>query len=374
MTLKRWIITGVSCAVIFIGLASIKALQIRSAIAFAESFPEQSESVESAYGQLLSYAPTIIVSGRVLSPQQLAIHSESSGRIAQIGFASGDTVKKGQLLLQLDASEEIALLDSAQTQLALAQSILKRNDNLFKSNAVSEENLDRAKADVATAKANIAQLNAIIRKKTISAAFTGTTGMHQFEVGQLLQENMLITQLIGKTEELWVDFQIPQTYSTLEKNSEISIQAFNDTNKKNTWINAEIISKSNIINPSNLSMRYRASIISKSLAVPINTSVNVRIAIGKKSQAIKISATAVQQDYLGQYIYVLDNDEHSDSYRAKRQSVDIISKDNSWALLRNNKEIDSNTLIATDGAFKLHTGLLVHSNSPTSLQADEDQH
>lgn len=46
MQARRWITVAVICVLVFVVLAGYKALLIRDAIAFGESFPEQSETVE----------------------------------------------------------------------------------------------------------------------------------------------------------------------------------------------------------------------------------------------------------------------------------------------------------------------------------------
>ena len=47
MKTRRWLITIALCLSIFVGLGAYKVMQVRSAIAFAESFPEPSETVEA---------------------------------------------------------------------------------------------------------------------------------------------------------------------------------------------------------------------------------------------------------------------------------------------------------------------------------------
>ena len=69
MKINRWVKTLIACAAIVGILAAYKMLQIRSAIAFAESFPEHSESVESTFSQLIPYTKHLIVIGEVAAPQ-----------------------------------------------------------------------------------------------------------------------------------------------------------------------------------------------------------------------------------------------------------------------------------------------------------------
>jgi membrane fusion protein (multidrug efflux system) len=364
MKLSPWGRTIAVCAVIFLALALFKGMQIRSGIAFAESFPERSESVESALVKMLPYSETVTVLGEVTAMQRVALYSETAGRIVTVGFQSGQLVEKDQVLIQQDVSEEKALLSAAEASFELANSIYKRNKNLFKSNAVSEETYDTARVDLAKVQADIVRLQSVIRKKTIIAPFKGKTGIHQFEPGLVLQGNELITQLIGENDYLWVDFHVPQFYPVLANGSEVEVQLLRSTagNNISEWVAAEVIASSTQVDKVNRSFQYRAKVSARDLPAGVNSGVSVRISIGETIQVATLPATAVQQDHLGQFVFLLNVDKKSGSYRAERQNVEVISKQIGRSYI--NSGLSKDQLVATDGAFKLYPGLLVHSQPP----------
>ena len=364
MKLGLWGRTVAVCAVILLALVLFKGMQIRSGIAFAESFPERSESVESALVKMLPYSETVTVLGEVTAMQRVALYSEAAGRIVTVGFQSGQLVEKDQVLIQQDVSEEKALLSAAEASFELANSIYKRNKNLFKSNAVSEETYDTARVDLAKVQADIVRLQSVIRKKTIIAPFKGKTGIHQFEPGLVLQGNELITQLIGENDYLWVDFHVPQFYPVLANGSEVEVQLLRSTagNNISEWVAAEVIASSTQVDKVNRSFQYRAKVSARDLPAGVNSGVSVRISIGETIQVATLPATAVQQDHLGQFVFLLNVDKKSGSYRAERQNVEVISKQIGRSYI--NSGLSKDQLVATDGAFKLYPGLLVHSQPP----------
>ncbi|HBO93078.1 MAG TPA: efflux transporter periplasmic adaptor subunit, partial [Gammaproteobacteria bacterium] len=79
MSLRKWGITALSCVLIFAALAAFKVLEIRAAIAFGESFPEHSESVELAVVATTQYTPAIRVIGEMVAPQRLDLRNELAG-------------------------------------------------------------------------------------------------------------------------------------------------------------------------------------------------------------------------------------------------------------------------------------------------------
>jgi len=364
MQTKRWFITLGGCATVFIALATYKALEIKAAIAFGESFPEHSETVVSVYSSNVTYTPSVQVIGEVLAPQQVDIRSETQGRVVRVGFASGQKVEAGQLLLQQDIAQELAQLDSANARLKLAQSVFQRQQNLLKVRAVSQEQLDRAGADLATIKAEIAGLQVTIGKKTLRAPFAGNTGIHQFEVGQFLLDNVLVTELVGEQKTLWVDFQVPQFYPALTKGTQVQVQLLQHQEQQadKSGQQASIIARSSQVNRSNRSFLYRAEFSNTDLKTAANSGVSVEVPVAVTQTLVQVPTTAVQQDHLGQFVFVLRPDETTGSYRAERQSVAILSKQDGFAILKHG--LDTQQLVASDGAFKLYPGLLVHSQSP----------
>ena len=102
-------------------LGGLKYLQISKAIAFANSFPERSETVTALHVQPSSLAKTMRVIAEVQATQYVELRTEVDGKISEINFNGGESVAVGQVLLQLDSSEERAQLSASRAQLKLAE-------------------------------------------------------------------------------------------------------------------------------------------------------------------------------------------------------------------------------------------------------------
>jgi membrane fusion protein (multidrug efflux system) len=204
----------------------------------------------------------------------------------------------------------------------------------------------------------------VIRKKTITAPFTGKTGIHQFERGLVLQGNELITQLIGENDYLWVDFDVPQFYPVLANGSQVEIQLLRSTagNNVSKWVAAEVVARSTQVDKLNRSFQYRAKVSATELPAEVNSGVSVKISVGQKIQLATLPSSAVQQDHLSQFVFLLKADKDSTSFRAERKNVVVISKQTGRSYIKSG--LSEKQLVATDGAFKLYPGLLVHSQPP----------
>lgn len=372
MNAAKWLLTVLTCGVVLAGLGFYKFAEIRAGIAAAEAFPEQSEAVEIATVAAAGYWPELTVVGEVVAPQRLDLRNEIGGEIAAVSFTSGAPVAKGQVLIQLDDSVERANLKAAQARADLAKLVLDRNRQLFDSGVSNADQMDRANAELTTALAQIDVLNRTIEKMTLRAPFDGRAGLHTFEVGQVLLGNTLITSLVGNTDDMWVDFQVPQFYRQLPSGTELGVTAIDDTNDP-MRTTAVVIAENTILNASNRSRAYRARIPNREAQYSANTMVNVQVPTGEVQRLLSVPAVAVQNDPLGQFVYLLREDGSNRGLRAKRQRVDVRVIGNDSALLEPNAALREGDRIAAAGAFKLYEGILVIAAERAPTAPKEEQ-
>lgn len=353
MNLRRWIITIVACLVVFISLASIKFFQIKEAIAFGESFPEPSATVKATNIIAAEYRQQLSVSGELIAPQQLELRTELGGKISTLNLPSGGLVDKGQVLLQLDISEEKARLRAADVSARLNKLTLERNKKLRKQNRVSAEALDQAEANYQTALAEVAAQQAIINKKTVRAPFSGRTGLHTLEVGQYLNPNTPLSQLIGINNFIWVDFSVPQDFPALNEDSDIVVNLGSSHRLK-----ATLLARDAQVNNNSRQLRYRARLEkTNEILLNGNSIVNIELATGQTQAAVWVPDISITRDQSADYIYLLKADNSGEFYRAKRQRVELGPRHNNGFILKN--EASPGALIASIGAFKLREGLKV---------------
>ena len=116
----------------------------------------------------------------------MAVAAETSGRITRILFESGQTVRQGQLLVQLNDAVEQAELVRLQAQLRNADLLLARMRKLMNLNATARQQLDDALAERDMALGAVQETQAKIAQKAIRAPFAGTIGIRRVHEGQYL--------------------------------------------------------------------------------------------------------------------------------------------------------------------------------------------
>jgi membrane fusion protein (multidrug efflux system) len=149
--------------------------------------------------------------GSLRSYESVILRPELIGRIAQINFDEGQKVKKGQLLVQLDATVPRAELTQMQASLALAKANYERAQELHKRNAGTERALDEARWKLRNDEAAVKLSEARLEKYALSAPFDGVVGLRKVSVGDLVKEAADLVNL-EQVDPLKVDFRVPEVF------------------------------------------------------------------------------------------------------------------------------------------------------------------
>lgn len=193
-------------------LFAVKFAQISRLIAFgeqAEAAGPPPEAVASAIATAQRWEVTIPAVGTIASYRSVEIRSEVSGIVRRIHFDSGDLVKKGDELIELDASTERSELASARARRDLARANAARARQLVQQNALARADLDSAEAELRATAGQVAAIEAQIAKKVMRAPFAGRLGIRAVNLGQFVDPGTVVT-VLDALGEAFVDFPVPQ--------------------------------------------------------------------------------------------------------------------------------------------------------------------
>ena len=359
----RWVWTFLFCLIVVSVLGFVKFNQIKAAIAFGESFPEPSETVHSIITQQSQWQSNLSVMGEIVATRSLDVRNELAGIITKVGFKSASNVIKGDVLIQLDVSSEAAQLEALKAQVTIAQLDVNRFAELIKSNASSRDQFDKAKAQLAISKANVRALQFVIAKKTLIAPFDSVTGLHQLEVGGYLSANTQITRLVSDSDEVWVDFLIPQEHTNLKTGDTIKLSSVNLLTQHHQ---AKVIAFSQEIDVNSRNLQVRALWSKVPKSIKPGALLMVELPIGDMQNVVRLPNVAVRYDAFGSYVFVLEKDKNGD-WRATRQSIEVLGNEDKTAIIAPDVSLGKN--IATIGSSKLRGGILV--NIKPGIASDE---
>jgi membrane fusion protein, multidrug efflux system len=213
----RWsIIVGLLLALLVGALVGFNAFRSHMiAQFFANNRPPASAvSIAEAKSEVIPNLLTAV--GDLAAVHQVNVTTDVSGRITDILFTAGSTVKAGSPLLQLFDAPEQADLASFKAQSIVAKLSLDRATQLAARQFGPQATADQAQAAFDQANAGIAKTQAIISQKLVRAPFDGELGVRHVEVGQFLTAG---TQIVTLTDlsALYANFTVTEKDSAALK-------------------------------------------------------------------------------------------------------------------------------------------------------------
>lgn len=209
MKFKRMAIMLTASGVVFGGvLGFVQFKQMMIAQYFA-NMPKPVIPVTTEPARAEKWQDTVAAVGTMAAVNGVDISASTSGLVVDIGFESGQPVKKGQVLLRLDTDVERADLRSAQAEADLARISADRQRKLVRTDAVSQAALDKAEAELKVKEAKVAGLRAQIDKKQVHAPFDGVLGVRKVDLGQFIGAGTAIVNLQDLSVML-ADFSVSQ--------------------------------------------------------------------------------------------------------------------------------------------------------------------
>lgn len=205
----RWLLALMLLVLVFGSIFGGRHYLERQAMAEAAAQQYPPASVATATAQAQSWKPRLRVVGTLAASQGTEITAQIAGNVTQVAFDSGARVRKGDVLVRLDDSSQLATLHANQAKLKSANADLDRSRKLFASRAVSEQQLQTAEMTHGVAAAAVESDEATLRKLHIVAPFAGRLGIRRVSLGQYVSPGTSIVDL-QSWDPLLLDFSIPQ--------------------------------------------------------------------------------------------------------------------------------------------------------------------
>jgi len=354
---------------LLIVLAAIGGLFTAIFMVKAKQFSDQPfmmfppENITSAIAMADAWPQTLQATGSLTASQGIHVSAEVAGTVAEISFASGQLVQKGDLLLTLDDTVEQAQLKAAAASSKLAEVNLRRAKELFASRTISQSEFDRAEATAAEASAQLEQIKATISKKQIRAPFSGTLGIRMVDLGEFLSTGTAIVSL-QQLDPVYADFSLPQNQISAARPGykvAIALDAYPDRTFKGAVA---------AINPgfdtATRTVRVRAELDNPEQLLRPGMFVSVRIAQPEPVEVVAIPATAINPQAFGNSIFVVKPAEQGEGKVVEQRFVRLGLRRGDFVQVLDN--LDAGEEVATAGVFKLSDGRAVAVDNSRSIE------
>ncbi|UGV25935.1 efflux RND transporter periplasmic adaptor subunit [Rhodopseudomonas boonkerdii] len=196
-TVRWFIIVGGLLALLVVAIVGFNAFRSHMIKQFFANMkpPPITVSIAEAKSEVV---PNLIGAvGDLAAVHQVNVTSDVNGRVTEIMFQAGATVKKGQPLVQLFDGPEQGDLANFKAAASVARINLDRAKQLAERQVGPQATVDTTQAAYDQALANIAKTEAVISQKLVRAAFDGVLGTRRIEVGQYLTAG---TQIVSLTD------------------------------------------------------------------------------------------------------------------------------------------------------------------------------
>ncbi len=272
---------------------------IRKGMSAAAHAPQTVSSVTAAK---TSWQTQIRAVGSLRAVRGADLSAQASGVVDEIEFESGNDVPAGKLLLRLKPNDDFAKLEQLQAAAELAAQTLKRDQEQFAAQAISQATLDTDVSTLKSSRAQVAAQQALIEEKIVKAPFAGRLGIRQVDLGQYLTAGTAVVTLQA-LDPILVDFYVPEQALGRLKAGQ-TVVATVDT-YPGVHFAGVIESINSKVDTASRNVQVRASIRNADKRLVPGMFANVTVDAGDAVRRITLPRTAITYNPYGDTVYLV---------------------------------------------------------------------
>jgi membrane fusion protein (multidrug efflux system) len=300
--------------------------------------------------------------GSISAVQGAVVASELGGVVSQIAFDNGGTAKKGDLLVQLDASAEEAQMHSAEADMELARADLDRSRDLVSRKVISKADIDAAESKFKQKGAMVDQMRSMITKKTVRAPFDGQLGIRQVNVGQMINPGQQVVPLTS-LDPVYADFALPQQH--LGKLADgLEVKVTTDALPGQVFI-GKLSAINSMVDTNTRNVALQARLANPDHSLRPGMFAKVEVILPEKQKAIVVPGSAISYAPFGDSVFVIDKKKDpktgTESQTIRQQFVRIGESRGDFVSI--NEGLKAGETIVSTGVFKLRNGMAVTINN-----------
>lgn len=272
-----------------------------------------------------------------------------------VRFEAGESVKKGDQLLELDARDERLAVKLARVRLEEAQRLYRRYRRSQRSGAVTASDLDSARSAVDGARIELRRAEVALDNRILEAPFDGTLGVSDIQVGARVSGDTPVTTLDDRTA-LLIDFELPEMFvGRLNVGDPVSVAPWASPREALTGRIAELDSR---IDPQGRTFVVRAEVDNGADRFRPGMSFRVEATVVGNAHPV-VPEVAVQWGGSGSFVWQVADG------RAMRVPVTIVQRRRGRVLVK--ADLAEGALVVREGVQRMRDGLAV-----SYRQADDE--
>jgi membrane fusion protein (multidrug efflux system) len=319
----------------------------------------------------------------VTSVNEVEVRPQVAGYISGIYFKEGQHVEKGQKLYSIDEQQyrgayeqAVAQLRVDEANLAKLQQDYDRYEELGKQDAIAQQTVQHAEADleagkklVEAAKANVSAVEVNLRYTTIKAPLSGTIGISLVKIGASVSPGTTLLNTISSDNPIAVDVAldenlIPFIQKEYKSNKLVADSIFtltlSDQSKYPYPGTIYIVDRA--VDPQTATIKVRLLFPNPTNYLRTGMSANLKVLNNSGAETILIPYRAVVEQMAEYFVFVVN----ADTVTQKKISIGQQIRD----MVVVKSGLEENETIVLDGVQKLRNGAKVKVAAPSSPGAD----
>lgn len=288
---------------VFLLIAGIKVWQIMTLISSGKKMVPPPTTVTSATVQRGDWQPILTAVGSINPVQGAMISAELAGTVSEINFQSGTLVKKGDILLKLDASAEQAQLRAAIAEAELAKADFERARDLAARKVISSAELDAASAKYEQKRAVVENIQSLIAKKEIRAPFDGAAGIRTVNPGEMVPVGKPLVTLQA-LDQVFFDFALPQQQLS-EVKTDLPVKVTTDVFPDREF-DGKLTAINSAVDPVTRNVSLQATLDNPDHTLRPGMFGRVKVLLPATKPTLFIPATAVSYAPFGNSVFVIE--------------------------------------------------------------------
>ena len=359
---KRMILMLAVVLAVIGGLGFFKYRQISVAMAQGASFAPPPSAVSTLIAKRETWPSTLKVIGTAGAIQGVTVSADLPGTVDKIHFESGQAVRAGDVLVELDTRQERAQLAAAEADWNLAKINYGREQKLVSEGVVPRQEFDNAEAQLRSTEAHVGEIKATIERKTIRAPFSGILGIRQINLGQYLAAGNAIVSL-QSLNPIYVNFGTPQQ-TTAQMKIGRTLRITSDE-MPGVQFGGRVTAIDSVVDQTTRNIQVQATLANPEGRLRPGMFVQVEVSLGTERDVIALPASAINYAPYGDSVFVvaeLQDPKTGKTYRGVRQQFVKVegSRGDQVAVISG---VNPGDEVVSSGVFKLRNGAAVQVNN-----------
>jgi membrane fusion protein (multidrug efflux system) len=357
---KRMILMLAVTLVLLTALGLIKFKQVQAAV-HAAAFQPPPEAVTSIVAQRQEWPATMSVIGTMEAVHGVTVSADLPGTVERINFNSGQSVREGDVLVELDTRQERAQLTALEAQRDLARINYGRMQQLVNEGVISRMEYDQATAQQRATEANVAEIHATIERKTIRASFSGILGIRKVNLGQYLSAGDAVVPL-QSLNPIYVNVGLPQQalgQVGVGRNLRVTSEDL-----PGQVFTGRVTAIDSVVDQATRNVQVQATLSNPEGKLRPGMFVQVEVGLGASRPVIALPASAISYAPYGDSVFIITDlkDQKGQTYRGVRQQFVKVegSRGDQVAVVSG---VNPGDEVVSSGVFKLRNGAAVQVNN-----------